>query len=283
MSGGAQAGRVDAGGGDMSEGGDGMSETVKLTIDGKACSCEKGEFLLEVARRNGIFIPSLCFHEGLGGMGACRVCIVEVCDRGRTKVVVSCVYPVDHEIEVQTKSERVKEERGVILTLLNRLAPNSKTIAQMAKFMGADLPRLSPKEDGDTCILCGRCTTACELLGTGAIARINRGTTKEVATPYHRQSPECVGCGSCAHVCPTDSIPFERTETSFTIWGETFEFIRCDRCGTPFMTQKQFAYLRDHRAGPTEPLCENCAKQATATLLKASTKDFDAVRELLQV
>lgn len=241
-----------------------MSETIKLVIDGKPCTCEKGEYLLEVAKRNGIFIPSLCYHEGLSGLGACRVCIVEVVEAGRSRVVTSCIYPVLGEVEVFTNNDKIKELRGMVLTLLARLAPNSPKIKQLADFSGFDLPRLAVKEGGDTCILCGRCVTACESLGTGAIAKVNRGVTKEIATPYGEPSSECIGCGSCAFVCPTDSIASTQTEASFTIWGREFEMQQCSVCGAPYTTQAAFAYLQADQAEPQPPLCEECGKKATA-------------------
>jgi formate hydrogenlyase subunit 6/NADH:ubiquinone oxidoreductase subunit I len=254
--------------------------TIVITVDGKSCEAHRGETLLGVCRRNGVFIPTLCFHEGLGGLGACRLCIVEVIERGRSRVVVSCVYPVEREIEVQTQSAAVREQRGVILTMLHHLAPNAEMITQMAKFMGVGLPRLADKPDGDRCVLCGRCTTACELLGTGAIAKVNRGTDREIATPYHEQTSECIGCGSCAHVCPTGAIVFQMTEDSFSIWGKTFDLLRCDRCGKPYTTREQFEYLRDHRHGPDQPLCDECEKKATARLLKDSALRFDSIQEI---
>ena len=273
-----------------------------IRINGKECACEKGEYLLKIAKRNGIFIPSLCYHEGLGdlgslgglggqrgpggiggiggqrGIGACRVCIVEVVSGGKSQVVSSCIYPVEREIEVFTASEKIKEQRGVVLTLLARLAPNAKTIQQMANFMGADMPRLQNKEDGDTCILCGRCTTACELIGTGAIAKINRGTTKAIDTPYSAPSSECIGCASCAKVCPTDTIKFEQTETSITIWGKAFEYLPCSACGKPHITQEAFDFLREEHPETEQPLCEDCAKKAVAYQLKDAIKDLSPTR-----
>ena len=68
---------------------------IEITINGKACTCEKGEFLLEVARRNGFYIPTLCHHPGVAEQGCCRVCLVEVVENKRSKIVVSCIYPVE--------------------------------------------------------------------------------------------------------------------------------------------------------------------------------------------
>jgi NADH dehydrogenase/NADH:ubiquinone oxidoreductase subunit G len=247
-----------------------------IRIDGKDCSCEPGEFLLKIAKRNNIFIPTLCYHEGLGGLGACRLCIVEVVERGHSKVVVSCIYPVDKEIEVFTASDKIKEERAVILTLLLRLAPNAKVIQQMAGFLGADLPRLSDKPGGDTCVLCGRCTTACELVGSGAIAKVNRGTTKAIDTPYALPTDECIGCASCAHVCPTQSIPCTETETTVTLWGRTFDLQCCEHCGKPISTDELIAHAT-HKAthnaqGDNQVLCAECRKLALANKMRTGFK-----------
>ena len=253
-----------------------------ITIDGKECECERGEYLLQIARRNGIFITTLCNHEGLGSLGACRLCIVEVVYGGRSQVVTSCLYPVEHEIEAFTDSDKIKEEKSVILALLSRLAPGAKIIRQMASFGGADLPRLTDKKGGDTCILCGRCTTACELVGSGAIAKINRGVTKAISTPYDEASPECIGCAGCAHVCPTESIPFTETDTAVTIWGQTFNLKRCDCCGRPITTDEMIANARfneakvslssgDEDGAETDDmtLCLVCRKQAVAGKIRA--------------
>ena len=115
---------------------------MNIIIDGKSCSCEKGEYLLQIARRNGIEIPTLCHHDGFPGQGSCRLCIVEVSERGRNKVVVSCVYPVNQECEVFTQSERIKKDRRMILTLLMKRAPDSPEIRALCEKYGApDIPR----------------------------------------------------------------------------------------------------------------------------------------------
>ena len=242
---------------------------MNILIDGKACSCEKGEVLLKVAERNGIRIPTLCYHEGLGCTGACRVCIVEVVQQERSKVVISCAYLVEEGIEVFTNSDKIIRKRGVVFTLLARLAPDAKVIEEIAEFAGVDIPRLSPKANGGTCVLCGRCTLACNLMGSGAIAKMDRGIEKRVDTPYGELSEECIGCTSCAHVCPTNTIAYEEKGARVSIWGRTFVLKRCESCGLPISTNEQVLLAQQQTAGDATTLCKKC-RQTEAVMRTSS-------------
>lgn len=234
---------------------------MTISINGIPCECEKGEFILTVARRNGIHIPTLCQHASLGEQGACRVCIVEVEENGKRKIVTACVYPVTRECSVETDSERVREERGMILALLRCRAPESADIAKMCEQYGAPaLNRLRALPSGK-CVLCGLCVKACSALGSGAINTMLRGTEKLVGTPYDEPSTDCIGCGSCASVCPTGHIPLTEDEHSRTIWAQTFSLVKCERCGAPIGTPQalQHAALRSGQPVPT--LCEACRRE----------------------
>ncbi|MDR2493455.1 MAG: (2Fe-2S)-binding protein [Coriobacteriales bacterium] len=241
---------------------------ISITVNGRVCACEEGEYLLDVAERNGMLIPHLCYHRGLLPIGACRVCIVEVIERGRSKVVASCVYPVRDGIEVHTASPRIREQRSVIIALLLSLAPGSTEIKRLALQLGADIPRLVKAPESDTCVLCGRCTAACEALGTGAIAKVGRGVTKKIAAPFDGMPPDCIGCGSCAHVCPTGTIAYEHTDESVSVWGREFELMRCTGCNAPLMTREQHDFLTRKGGESPELLCERCGKQGVARKLK---------------
>lgn len=235
-----------------------------VTINGKPCECEKGEFLLQIARRNGFEIPTLCHHESLPGQGCCRLCIVEVVERGRGKIVVSCVYPVERECEVLTDSEKVRRQRGLILTLLHKRAPDSEVIAELCKKYNApEMPRLQSAEAGK-CIMCGLCVRACSELSVGAISTVNRGVTKEIATPYHEPSAVCVGCGSCAYVCPTGAIDIRETESTRTIWNKTFRLVHCERCGKVLGTREELALAAEKSGQEPDTLCEDCREEKMA-------------------
>lgn len=245
---------------------------MTITINGTPCECEKGEFLLQIARRNGFEIPTLCHHEAVPGQGCCRLCIVEVVERGRGKIVVSCVYPVERECEVLTGSDKVRRERGMILRLLQKRAPESDEIKALCEKYGApEIPRFV-EADAGKCVLCGLCVKACAELSVGAISTVNRGVTKEVAPPYHEPSAVCVGCGSCASVCPTGAIELTDAGDIRTIWGKKFQLVRCKRCGAVIGTRLALR-LAAKRAGSDkveETLCPDCRKKEMADVFAHS-------------
>ena len=243
-----------------------MSDMLTITIDGKECTCQKGEYLYDVAKRNGIFIPVLCRSDAFDDHRACcRICIVEVEERGKRKVVTACVYPVESEIAVYTASDKIKEERAVIMALLAHRAPESDMIGQMAGFMGGKegFERLASLDSGK-CILCGLCVQACDSLGTGAISTVLRGTEKEVNTPYGNPSAACIGCLSCANVCPTGAIEFTDDADARSIWNREFELAHCQLCGEVLGTKEQVQRAAEGVGVDTPALCDNCRKRSLA-------------------
>lgn len=238
-----------------------------IRIDGKECTCEKGEFLLSIARRNGIEIPTLCHHEAIGEQGCCRLCIVEILDRGRSQIVVSCVYPVEKEIEVFTGSEKVFRQRGMILRLLQKRAPDSEEIAALCEMYHAPkIDRFVQAETG-RCVLCGLCVKACATLSVGAISTVNRGVTKGIATPYSEPSTVCIGCGSCASVCPTNAISVTQTSDTRTIWNKTFRLVHCGRCGAVIGTEEELALAAKRSGNEPDELCDDCRRETMAQVL----------------
>jgi bidirectional [NiFe] hydrogenase diaphorase subunit len=249
-----------------------MSETLTIEIDGKQCTCQAGEYLYDVAKRNGIFIPTLCRSDAFPDHRACcRICIVEVEIRGRSKVVTSCVYPVEAACVVRTNSEKIREERAVIYALLQARAPEAAGIAALNSLAaGSGFERLAVI-DGSKCILCGLCVQACNSLGTGAISTVNRGTDKKIDTPYDKASPSCVGCLSCAHVCPTDAIPFEEGQGKRVIWNRAFDLVYCQDCGAVMGTRESVEFAAAKTGAETMPtVCDACRKQSMADQMMAT-------------
>jgi coenzyme F420-reducing hydrogenase beta subunit/ferredoxin len=183
------------------------AKEVSLKIDGKEVKAAEGATILEVARKLGIEIPTLCYLSSLEPFGSCRVCSVEITDeRGRKKLVTSCNYPVKDGLEVSTKSEKVLKTRKLLLELLLARCPKVKKMQDLAREYGIERPRFWIEDAEEDCILCGLCARVCqERVGVYAINFAKRGVEREVATPYHSFSNDCIGCGACALVCPTDS------------------------------------------------------------------------------
>jgi len=233
---------------------------MHIFINGKKLAAEEGETVLEVARRNGISIPTLCHHDALEPVGACRLCMVEITHadwKGWKGLVTSCLYPVEEGLEVLTDCDAVKRQRQTVLDLLMARCPDSEVIREMAEKHG-EVTHYEPFDDGSKCIMCYLCVRACAKMGCSAISAVNRGTLKEIAPPFQTTPDACVGCGSCASICPTGHIEADDSRTSRKIWGRSFQFVACEDCGAPVVTEAH----RDHsiaRDGLAEDYYNRCA------------------------
>jgi len=243
---------------------------MTINIDGKPYECEHGEYLLDIFNRNGIIVPTLCHHEGLPEQGCCRVCIVEVEINDWRSIVTACVYPIERECLVYTQSEKVKKQRGMILSLLRSLAPESGEVAALCEKYDAPEHKRFQKKADKKCILCGLCTKACQSLGTGAISTAHRGIDKVVTTPYDEPSLVCVGCASCAMVCPVGAIKVEENDKERRIWNKELPLMACKNCGTIMGTFGEV--WRSTKTANTElpDLCEACKKKTIAKTMAAT-------------
>ena len=125
---------------------------VQLTIDGKTVTAEEGAMLLQVAREAGADIPTLCHNDEVKPYGACRMCMVEVEEKGRKKLVTSCTFPVKDGISVTTHSDRLYRNRKMIVELLLARCYKVPEVRDLAREYGIDVehPRFQVRED--TCI-----------------------------------------------------------------------------------------------------------------------------------
>ena len=89
---------------------------INLTINGKKIQAPEGSTILEAAKSNGIYIPTLCYDEAVEVYGACGLCVVEA--EGIPKLLRSCSAKVSEGMVVNTESERVIQSRKIALELL---------------------------------------------------------------------------------------------------------------------------------------------------------------------
>ncbi len=181
-----------------------MSE-IRLKIDGVEVGAKEGMTVLDAARDAGIFIPTLCHHEKLEPFGGCRLCIVEAEANGRTQLVVSCVYPVEENLSITTRSGKIDRVRKTLIELLMSHAPDSPQLMELAKEYGADRDRF--EKEASFCIHCGLCVRYCaEVKKKDAVGFIDRGIKKEICFIPEIASVECNDCKECFELCPTSYL-----------------------------------------------------------------------------
>jgi len=174
---------------------------ITLSINGLNTQVEEGSTLLEAARLLGFPIPTLCHLDSLTPYGACRLCVVEIGEGQKAKLVSSCTYPAEEGLVVRTASARVIRARKMILELLLGSCPQSKTIQDLAS--AHDVRQQRFRQEYENCILCGLCVRMCEeQMMAQAIGFRGRGENRSIGTPFDIKSDKCRLCGACQYICP---------------------------------------------------------------------------------
>jgi NADH dehydrogenase/NADH:ubiquinone oxidoreductase subunit G len=207
-----------------------MEKLVKLQIDGTWVKAPASMNLLDAAELAGVHIPHLCYLKGMKGIGACRLCLVEV--EGLKAPVIACNTKVKEGMIVNTKTEEVQEIRKFVVDLILAIHPldcmtctkagicnlqryayefELKDTSFVRKKMGYPIDETNPfiKRDPLYCILCGRCVRVCKEQDTKVLEFIGRGIESEIGTPYNKPLVEsgCTFCGSCVDACPVNALP----------------------------------------------------------------------------
>lgn len=212
---------------------------TKLTINGKTVSVPEGSTILEAAKQNNIYIPNLCYLEGVHQFGSCRLCVVEV--EGARNLQASCMVPVREGMVIKTNTEKVRKARKVLYELIMSDHPKdclscernqSCELQEMGNLLGINEARfegertkgiedLSPSimRDMSKCILCRRCITVCnEIQDVGILNAHNRGfkTVVGSAMDLPLNTVNCSYCGQCTVVCPVGAL--KETDAIQNVW-----------------------------------------------------------------
>jgi len=231
-------------------------KNLRIIINGIETFVEMERTILEVAKKLGIEIPTLCYDERLEPYGGCRLCIVEV--KGVNRPLPACTTPVADNMEITTESERIRRIRKNIISLLLSNHPNDcmrceKTgncaLQDLAYRYQVDGKRfegetwnLPIKEDNpfityepNKCILCGRCVRICnEVVMAGTIDFVGRGfnTIPDTAFGKPRSLENCEFCGQCVSTCPVGALTDRQSRGK----GRSYEMKKvktiCPYCGT---------------------------------------------------
>jgi heterodisulfide reductase subunit A len=186
------------------------NKQITVEINGKKIQVPQGTSILKAAGKLDIKIPTLCYHNSLSAYGACRVCLVEVEQNGRTELKTSCNNLAQEGMAIKTDSQRVLKARKVIVELLLARNPEAEPILEIAKQLSIKQTRFPQKEE--KCILCGLCVRMCqERMGKGAISFANKGIRRVVVPAFERQSEVCQVCGACESICPSGCMDVTMT------------------------------------------------------------------------
>ena len=206
---------------------------ISLKVNGLPVSVEKGTTLLEAAQFLGFPVPTLCHMEGLSPYGACRLCVVEIGEGAKARLVSSCTYPAEDGLLVRTASARVVRARKMTIELLLASCPQSKVIQDLASAHAVRQQRF--RQEHEDCILCGLCTRMCkEQMAAGAIGFQGRGERRTLGTPFDKTSAVCRLCGGCMSVCPACQLRCTFSEPERAICGG------CANLGPPCVENPTF-------------------------------------------
>jgi len=228
--------------------------SISIFIDGKQIAYEDGKTVLQLARENGYYVPTLCYHARTGPASMCRVCVVEV--EGVHALQTSCSLMPTDGMKIQTASQRVIDARKVVVNLL--LANGNHDclacevngtceLQEAAYHLGIEtpaflVPEREPRDessafiirDTNKCIQCGRCIVGCNEQVVNEVLDFGyRGsrTTVICDTDLPMGQSTCVQCGECVQLCPVGVFIEKKAVGKARRWETRKVRTTCPYCG----------------------------------------------------
>ncbi|HEV7577045.1 MAG TPA: formate dehydrogenase subunit alpha [Caldimonas sp.] len=198
---------------------------VTFQLNGRAVSGRATETLIEIADREGVAIPRLCFKPGFEAVGNCRSCMVEIA--GERVLAPSCCRVPVAGMAVTTDNERVLKSQKLVLELLLADMPETaytrhNEVDEWALKLGVGKPRFAARAQVapdlshpaiavnlDACIQCTRCVRACrdeQVNDVIGLAFRGEGTKIVFDMDDPMGASTCVACGECVQACPTGAL-----------------------------------------------------------------------------
>lgn len=223
---------------------------INFKIDGLPVEAKKGETILNVARRNNIYIPTMCYISKTTPCASCRMCVVEA--KGVDGFVLSCNTTPTEGIEITTNTTELEQERTNIMKLYDVNHPlecgvcdksgecdlQNKTLeysVSSQNFSAKDQSREIQDwgvidYDPSLCILCEKCVHVCnEVIGDDAI-EVKFGGYSSLIIPKNSDTLDCTFCGECVAVCPVGALVSSDFKYSANAWELSRVPATCAHC-----------------------------------------------------